>query len=142
MRDYVRQQQQKQKSRENLDEHNGLVGPLPITKQVLSEEEFNRTQKDSLDVNRGALNQYMNKKSNQATPEAIEPYQRKVQAETPKKFGGRRNGYQTDLDVKYNYHPPPKWQASSDNVNRNQFDRAKPSSRTGQRLMATYGTQV
>lgn len=51
---YLPQHMQDERKRLGLDEPNDLVAPLPITKQVLSEEEFNATQ-NSQDRNGNAV---------------------------------------------------------------------------------------
>lgn len=98
----------------------GLVGPLPITKQVLSEEEFNQTQKDpNLMVQTRQTTRVPSQLTQAASPKKFNHYQnpqnyhRQVQpGKGPRQSSdntGKRSGYNSDWDVKYQYHPPPKY---------------------------------
>jgi hypothetical protein len=98
----------------------GLVGPLPITKQVLSEEEFNQTQKDpNLSVQTRQTTRVPSQLTQAASPKKFNHYQnpqnyhRQVQpGKGPRESSdnkGKRGGYNSDWDVKYQYHPPPKY---------------------------------
>ena len=160
----------------------GLVGPLPITKQVLSEEEFNQTQKDNTSNNLmpkiqtrqpshltqaaspKKFNHYQNPQNNiQQHNNLNSGYHRQVQG--PPDGNNKRSGYNSDWDVKYQYHPPPKYNKNrpiggnsngainnggnsnlqlsqnNNNTNNNQ-NNSNLNNSDKMKLTAGYGTQV
>ena len=154
----------------------GLVGPLPITKQVLSEEEFNQTQKDTTNnsilpkiqtrqpshltqaASPKKFNHYQNPQNNIQNNNVNPGYHRQVQG--PPDGNNKRSGYNSDWDVKYQYHPPPKYNKNrpigsnsngainnggknqqSQNTNNNQ-NNSNLNNSDKMKLTAGYGTQV